>query len=104
MSIDTGGGAGVSGDAHTRDFAGRDTADHRNYIDIDLGEQQRQQRSNLSLEDRVMDLERLIYGEAKWSEPGMIRRQQRQLQISQINMGLSALMLLLLLAIMIWKW
>ena len=103
MSIDTGGGAGVSGDAHTRDFAGRDAADHRNYIDIKLSDQQ-QQRSSLSLEDRVMDLERLIYGEPKWSEPGMIRRQQRQLQISQINMVLSMLMLLLLLAIMIWKW
>lgn len=49
-----------------------------------------------------MDLERLIYGEPKWSEPGMIRRQQRQLQYSQINMVLSTLMLLLLIALLIW--
>lgn len=98
--INTGGGAGVTGDAHANQFTGRDAQDHRNYIDIDLSD--RRQRSSYSLEDRVMDLERLIYGESKWSEPGLIKRQQRQLQISQINMTLNALMLLLLIAWMIW--
>lgn len=60
------------------------------------------QRST-TLEDRVMDLERLIYGESKWSEPGMIKRQQRNLTISQINVALDFLMLVALLIFMLWK-
>lgn len=102
MSIETGGGAGVSGNANTRDFTGRDTADHRNYIDIDLSE--RNQQRSQSLEDRVLDLERLIYGEPRWQEPGMIKRQQRQLYISQLNLGLNVAGFIVLIAILLYSW
>ena len=61
-----------------------------------------QQRSK-PLEDRVMDLERLIYGEPRWSEPGMIKRQQRQLWVSQANMIINLVTALLLLLFMIWR-
>lgn len=60
------------------------------------------QRST-TLEDRVMDLERLIYGESKWSEPGMIKRQQQQITISQINTALNAITLLTLVIHMLWS-
>ena len=60
------------------------------------------QRST-TLEDRVMDLERLIYGESKWSEPGMIKRQQQQITISQINAALNAITLLTLVIHMLWS-
>lgn len=60
------------------------------------------QRST-TLEDRVMDLERLIYGESKWSEPGMIKRQQQQITISQINTALNAITLLTLILHMLWS-
>ncbi len=60
------------------------------------------QRST-TLEDRVMDLERLIYGESKWSEPGMIKRQQQQITISQINTALNAITLLTLIIYMLWS-
>ncbi len=60
------------------------------------------QRST-TLEDRVMDLERLIYGESKWSEPGMIKRQQQQITISQINTALNAVTLLTLVIYMLWS-
>lgn len=60
------------------------------------------QRST-TLEDRVMDLERLIYGESKWSEPGMIKRQQQQITISQINTALNAITLLTLVIHMLWR-
>ena len=60
------------------------------------------QRST-TLEDRVMDLERLTYGESKWSEPGMIKRQQQQITISQINTALNAITLLTLITHMLWS-
>ena len=60
------------------------------------------QRST-TLEDRVMDLERLTYGESKWSEPGMIKRQQQQITISQINTALNAITLLTLIIHMLWS-
>ena len=60
------------------------------------------QRST-TLEDRVMDLERLIYGESKWSEPGMIKRQQQQITIGQINTALNAITLLTLILHMLWS-
>jgi len=60
------------------------------------------QRST-TLEDRVMDLERLIYGESKWSEPGMIKRQQQQITISQTNTALNAITLLTLITHMLWS-
>ena len=60
------------------------------------------QRST-TLEERVMDLERLIYGESKWSEPGMIKRQQQQITISQINTALNAITLLTLIIYMLWS-
>lgn len=60
------------------------------------------QRST-TLEERVMDLERLIYGESKWSEPGMIRRQQQQITISQVNMALNAITLIALIIYMLWN-
>lgn len=60
------------------------------------------QRST-TLEDRVIDLERLIYGESKWSEPGMIKRQQQQITISQINTALNAITLLTLVIHMLWR-
>ena len=60
------------------------------------------QRST-TLEDRVMDLERLIYGESKWSEPGMIKRQQQQITISQISTALNAITLLTLVIHMLWS-
>jgi len=50
-----------------------------------------------------MDLERLIYGESKWSEPGMIKRQQQQITISQINTALNAITLLTLVIYMLWN-
>jgi len=56
-----------------------------------------------TLEERVMDLERLIYGESKWSEPGMIKRQQQQITISQINTALNAITLLTLIIYMLWS-
>ena len=60
------------------------------------------QRST-TLEERVMDLERLIYGESKWSEPGMIRRQQQQITISQINIALNAITLIALIIYKLWN-
>lgn len=60
------------------------------------------QRST-TLEDRVMDLERLIYGEPKWNEPGMIKRQQHNITISQINTALNAVTLLTLVIYMLWS-
>lgn len=38
-----------------------------------------------------MDLERLIYGEPRWNEPGMIKRLQHQLRVSQVSLALNAL-------------
>jgi hypothetical protein len=47
-------------------------------------------KSHRTLEDRLEDLERFMYGEARWNELGMIKRQQRQLQILQISLALNA--------------
>lgn len=69
---------------------------NNNRIDIGFNDY-RSNQSNLSLEDRVMDLERMVYGEKRWSEPGLIKRQQRQLWISQANMILNTITLVLLL-------
>lgn len=106
MSIDTGGGPSVGRNVETgQDFVGRDTADHRNYLNIDFGEQRNYQRTQQSLEDRVMDLERLVYGEPRWGEPGLIKRQQRQLSISLLNLGLNVAgtLALLILLFSLWK-
>jgi hypothetical protein len=59
-------------------------------------------RIHRTLEDRVEDLERMIYGEPKWSEIGLIKRQQRQLLLSQINVVINAIMLLLLVSYLFW--
>jgi hypothetical protein len=39
---------------------------------IDIFNEYRNPQSSLSLEERVMDLERMVYGEKRWSEPGLI--------------------------------
>ncbi len=104
MNVDTGGGAGVGGNLGAKDFTGRDTADHRNYIDIDLGEHRNRQRNSQSLEDRILDLERLIYGESRWNEPGMIKRQQRQLQISQLSLVINAISIAILTILVFMQW
>lgn len=62
-----------------------------------------QGRDKRSLEERVEDLERMIYGEPRWSEPGLIKRQQRQLWISQVNMALDGLTLALLALYLLWS-
>jgi hypothetical protein len=103
MTIDTSGGTAVGGNANTRDFTGRDAADHRNYIDIDFSDRNNQ-RSNQSLEDRVLDLERLVYGEPRWQEPGMIKREQRQLYISHLNLALNVAGFIVLLGILMYTW
>lgn len=56
-----------------------------------------------SLEERVEDLERMIYGEPRWSEPGLIKRQQRQLWISQTNMAINIGTLVLLAVYLLWR-
>lgn len=61
-----------------------------------------EQQSRLTLEERVMDLERMVYGERRWSEPGLIKRQQRQLYISVTNMILTLLTFVLLL-LSLWR-
>lgn len=62
-----------------------------------------QGRDKRSLEERVEDLERMIYGEPRWSEPGLIKRQQRQLWISQVNMAINGLTLALLALYLLWS-
>ncbi len=64
--------------------------------------QQRRRHSSLSLEDRVMDLERMVYGEERWSEPGLIKRQQRQLWISQANAVMNAITLIVIAVYLVW--
>ncbi len=62
-----------------------------------------QGRDKRSLEERVEDLERMIYGEPRWSEPGLIKRQQRQLWVSQVNMAINGLTLALLALHLLWS-
>jgi hypothetical protein len=62
-----------------------------------------QGRDKRSLEERVEDLERMIYGEPRWSEPGLIKRQQRQLWVSQVNMAINGLTLALLALYLLWS-
>ena len=92
-SIETGGGATVDGDAHTQDFVGRDR------INIDFSEHHRKQST---LEERVMDLERMVYGEKRWAEPGLIRRMKRTQITMTVNVGVSVSILLLLL-LYLWR-
>ena len=79
---------------------GNRQADYNNRINIYNDDERPQQKS---LEDRVMDMERIIYGEPRWSEPGLIKRQQKHLQVSQWNMALNTLMFLLLIAYVLWS-
>ncbi len=96
MSIDTGGGGSVGGDVGAgKDFVGRDSSDHRNQIDINFNDDHRH-RQEVSLEDRVVDIERMVYGEPRWSEPGIIRRQKRQAVLSMSNTMLLFIVLVLL--------
>lgn len=62
-----------------------------------------QGRDKRSLEERVEDLERMMYGEPRWSEPGLIKRQQRQLWVSQVNMAINGLTLALLALHLLWS-
>lgn len=62
-----------------------------------------QGRDKRSLEERVEDLERMIYGEPRWSEPGLIKRQQRQLWVSQVNMAIDGLTLASLALYLLWS-
>lgn len=62
-----------------------------------------QGRDKRSLEERVEDLERMIYGEPRWSEPGLIKRQQHQLWVSQVNMAINGLTLALLALHLLWS-
>jgi len=80
LTVDTGGGASVEGDALTRDFAGRDSSDHRNYIDLHLGRKGHNEDEyeyyERSIEYRVRTLERSIYGEDRIGVIGMVKRQR----------------------------
>ena len=80
---------------------GNRQTDYNNRINIYNDDERPQQHK--SLEDRIMDMERVVYGEPRWSEPGLIKRQQKHLQISQWNMALNILMFLLLIAYVLWS-
>lgn len=43
-----------------------------------------------------MDLEQIIYGEPRWHEVGMIKRQRTNLMISQINMVINCVNIIML--------
>lgn len=97
-TIDTGGGASVGGNVDAgRDLVGRDRGDHRNQIDINFNDDYRQPHTS-SLEERVTDLEQVIYGEKRWSEPGMIRRQQQQTMLTISNTLLLIVVIILMLS------
>jgi hypothetical protein len=81
---------------------GNRQTDYSNRINI-YNDEEKLHRSRLSLEDRVMDLERLVYGESKWSEPGLIKRQQVHQRISQWNMVVNIAMFLLMLIYLVWR-
>ena len=82
---------------------GNRQADYSNRVLLNFGDDHDStHRSRLSIEERLTDLEQLIYGEIRWSEPGLIKRQQRQLIISQANMVLNVIMLLLII-LYLWK-
>lgn len=96
MSVDTGGGGSVGGNVGTgKDFVGRDSTDHRNQIDINFNDDHRY-RQGRSLEDKVMDLERVVYGEPQWAEPGIIRRQKRQAVMSGAQTAMIFVVIVLL--------
>ncbi len=83
---------------------GNRQTDYTNRMHVNFGDDQGSlHRSRLSHEDRIMDLERLIYGEPRWSEPGLIKRQQTHQRISQWNMALNVLMFVVLLAYLFWS-
>lgn len=92
--IETSGGGSVGGDANTRDFSGRDSARYNNTVNIDR--HQHPHREHLSVEERLMDLEQIIYGEPRWHEVGMIKRQRTNLMISQINMVINCVNIIML--------
>ena len=83
---------------------GNRQTDHSSRVSVNFGDEHSgHQRARLSIEDRVMDLERMVYGEIKWSEPGLIKRQQSHQRISQWNMAMSIATFLLLLAVLFWR-
>lgn len=99
---DTGGGAYVGGDANAgknligRDHIGRDRSDysHDSNINIKLGDDHDLQRkSRLSLDQRLSDLERYVYGDMRSGEPGLIKQAKIQLRWSQATFTLSLIMI-----------
>ena len=72
--------------------------DHSNKVNIDLSDHHTPHRS---LEDRVMDIERLLYGEPRFADLGIIRRQKRIQVMGLIHIGISLLMLVLILTTLV---
>ncbi len=110
MSIeDTGGGAHVGGNVDAgRDFTGRDSTEnsHGNQFNFRLGNgnsdsyRSQQRREHLSIEDRIRDMERYLYGDERAGEPGLIMRTRTQLRWSQANTVLLAIILMTLISML----
>lgn len=101
--IHTGGGGVVGGDARSgKDFVGRDQYSHDNITNIELGEGDHDQprRNRVPLADRVEDMERYMYGDARFDEPGLIKRAHTQLRWSQANTVLLVIVILMALALL----
>jgi len=101
MDSHTGGGASVGGNVDADDFTGRDYRDNRDSsINIKLGESQQQRqhrREQLTVEDRIRDVERYLYGDQRAGEPGLIMRTRIQLRWSQVNTAILIVIFILLL-------
>jgi hypothetical protein len=95
----TGGGGYIGNDANTRNFTGRDEAGNR--VEVNLGQHDYQRTHPMSLAGRIEELEdavRLlkqdVYGSSQSGISGVIRNQSKQLHLSQVNMTLNVLTLL----------
>jgi hypothetical protein len=81
---------------------GNRQSDYSNRLNVNM-QGDRQYKAGAGVEDRLMDIERVVYGEPRWSEPGLIKRQQTHQRISQWNMALSIATFILLIAVFFWR-
>jgi hypothetical protein len=89
----------VTGIENRGQFTGSDgRGSSRSDVHVNFGDNR--DRHNASVEDRLRDLERYMFGDNRYGEPGMIRRQQQQLLVSQINMGMNVIIVLALAALL----
>lgn len=62
------------------------------------------QQDRRPLDQRVEELEQMVYGEPRWNEPGLIRRHQSQLRISRVSLGFNIAQFALMAGYLIYQW